>query len=129
MNKNKSRKPKSHYDTKRMEDHKKFAYKPKNLIVPKIDFAAEKEMWAEYIKTFCAEGFVWRGLQMEYPVLDSYSCSETWHYLDEVENPVLFEEMLYKMMDKLHKEEKIVWWKIEKCTTDKGIDYLMVRCK
>ena len=125
------KKYKSHYDEKLKKDkqeHKKYS-KPISVIVPKIEYAAEKIMWAEYVKTFCAEGFVWRGLQMEYPILDSYSCSETWHYLDEVENPVLFEEMMYKMMDKLHKEEKITWWKIEKCTTEKNVDYLMVRCK
>jgi len=125
------KKYKSHYDEKLKNDkseHKKYS-KPIPVKMPRIEYAAEKIMWAEYITTFCAEGFMWRGLHMEYPILDLYSCSETWHYLDEVENPVLFEEMLYKMMEKLHKEEKIVWWKIQKCTTKRNIEYLMVRCK
>jgi len=109
-------------------ESKKYS-KPIPVIIKKTEYAAEKIMWGEYTKTFCAEGFVWRGLQIEYPILDAYSCSETWHYLNEVENPEFFEETLYKIMDKLHKEEKIIWWKIEKCTTNHNVDYLKVKCK
>jgi len=103
--------------------------KPIPIQIKRTKFSAEKIMWEEYLKTFCSQNFVWRGLQIEYPILNTYSCSETWHYLDEVENPEFFEEILYKMMNKLYNSGKIKWWEIKKCTTKYNINYLIVRCK
>ena len=79
---------------------------------------------------FYAPGFEWRGLAKEYPARRP-GCHEEWHYLDELNDPVLYEEMLIKMMEDLKKEEKIVWWKIEKQPTvwNEMLEMIILRCK
>jgi hypothetical protein len=113
--------------------HSKFIPE-KKIIKPEVVYysqnhcnAAEKVFMLEYNKIFRNDQYTWRGLQIEYPSRNM-NYSETWHYLDELENPLLFEEILYKMLDTMKKENIISWWKGEKENFD-GIDTIVIKCK
>jgi hypothetical protein len=96
------------------DDTHKHGKHPSRLIV-------ENKFWEEF------DG--WRGIQVEYPTHRNGVYFEATYYLDELDEPVLFQTKLDNMLKKLVKDEKIEWYQAERQYAEWSEDVEFIRVK
>lgn len=110
---------KNNKQSKKPEPIKYFIPPARNV----IDKAFQNAFWPE--------GHEWKGLQVEYPAKPNGVYAEINYYMDEIDDPILYEQTIRKILKDLKINEEIEWYELIKKSVpwDEEKDYLRLRAK
>lgn len=99
--------PKTKNSTKPKNDSKS-----KKLDLPAYKSSALTVYNNAYNNSFFKPEFAWNGLETE--IAPTSTSHELWHFLRDINDETLYEDIIVDILKKMKIDEKIIWWELEK---------------